>query len=463
MATAPILAVDDEPLNLDALRQVLGTDYRLVFARNGKEALTAAAKHRPALILMDIEMPQMDGYSACLALKANPITSHIPVIFVTSLGDVWDETTGLECGAVDYIVKPISPPVVRARVKTHLSLVQASQLAQSYHDAIYMLGKAGHYNDNDTGVHIWRMAAYAKELAAAVGWSHEDCCQLELAAPMHDTGKIGIPEAILRKPGKLDADEWKVMKTHTRIGYDILSMSHAPMFSLAAEIALRHHEKWDGSGYPDGLMGEAIPQSARIVAVADVFDALTMIRPYKDAWPLEKVLATLQDGSGSHFDPAIVGTFLSILPRILALRDEWAVREARYDGDFSAKEELQTPVEAIAMTQAALRAHREWKVRFLSAIASRERMNVSDIEADAHCKFGQWLRAQEMEDSDLRPILNRCIAAHAEFHRQAGKIAQHVNAGDYAGAKEMLSPVSDYQRASEELASCVREFDGDTR
>jgi putative two-component system response regulator len=327
MTMEPILVVDDEPLNLDAMRQILEKEYRLIFARSGAEALAAVAKHSPALILMDIQMPGMDGYNACLALKADARSAHIPVIFVTSLSDAWDEAKGFECGAVDYIAKPVSPLVVRARVKTHLSLVRASQLEQSHHDAIYMLGMAGHYNDNDTGVHIWRMAAFSRELAAAAGWSLQDCRTLELAAPMHDTGKLGIPSAILRKPGKLDAMEWATMKTHTGIGYRILSKSSAPVFQLAAEVALRHHEKWDGSGYPDGLSGDAIPESARIVAIADVFDALTMKRPYKEAWPLEQVMETLEEGSGTHFDPRLLRRFIEILPRICSIKAEWGVRE----------------------------------------------------------------------------------------------------------------------------------------
>lgn len=329
MPHGPVLIVDDEPLNLDALRAILETEYALVFARNGQEARAAVAKHHPSLILMDIQMPGADGYDTCRALKADPASAHIPVIFVTSMAEVQDEATGFNCGAVDYIVKPVSPSVVRARVKTHLSLVRASQLEQSYIDAIYMLGRAGHFNDHDTGVHIWRMAAYAGRLAAAAGWNAADCRNLELAAPMHDTGKLGIPSAILCKPAKLDAQEWALMQTHTQIGYDILSRSQAPIFRLAAEIALRHHEKWDGSGYPGGLAGAAIPETARIVAIADVFDALTMKRPYKDPWPLERVLETLQQGAGSHFDPGLLQCFLSILPQILAVMDEWNQREAQ--------------------------------------------------------------------------------------------------------------------------------------
>lgn len=326
--TAPILIVDDEPANLALLRQILAPDYALVFARNGAEALVAAAKHQPALILLDIEMPDMDGYAACRALKADPATESIPVIFVTSLSEVGDETAGFEAGAVDYLVKPVSPPVVRARVRTHLSLVSTKQLAQSYNDAIYMLGEASEFKDAETGTHIWRMAAYSSALAAASGWDKQACLQLELAAPMHDIGKLGIPDAILHKPAKLDAQEWAVMQTHSTVGYKILSKSAAPLLQMAATIAHCHHEQWGGGGYPRGLVGEAIPEMARIVAIADVFDALTTKRPYKEAWPLDQVMATVQDSAGTHFEPRLVALFVSILPQILAIRDAWSRHES---------------------------------------------------------------------------------------------------------------------------------------
>ncbi|KQP22888.1 HD domain-containing phosphohydrolase [Pseudorhodoferax sp. Leaf267] len=327
MPHRPILIVDDEPSNLATLRQILAPDHALVFARSGAEALAAAAKHQPSLILLDIRMPDMDGYDLCRQLKANPATHDTPVIFVTALSDVGDEAAGFAAGGVDYIVKPVSPLIVRARVRTHLSLVRATALEKSYRTAIYMLGEAGHYNDNDTGVHIWRMAAYARLLAEAHGWTKERAGMLELAAPMHDTGKVGIPHTILRKPGKLDAAEWEVMRTHPRIGHDILVKSDAPVFVLAAEIALCHHERWDGTGYPTGLAGKDIPESARIVAIADVFDALSMRRPYKEAWPLDRIMAMLHEGSGSHFDPALVAVFDTILPRILEVKNSWDQRE----------------------------------------------------------------------------------------------------------------------------------------
>lgn len=324
-----LLIVDDEPANLGLLRQILSPDYALVFARSGTEALAAARKHRPALILLDIEMPDMDGYTACRQLKADPLLASIPVIFVTSLADIGDETAGFEAGAVDYIVKPVSPPIVRARVRTHLSLVSASQLDESYHDAIYMLGEASEFKDTDTGTHIWRMAAYSRALAEASGWDARACQQLELAAPMHDIGKLGIADAILHKPGPLDAAEWRMMQTHSNVGYRILSKSSAPLLQMAATIAHYHHEKWDGSGYPDQLAGAAIPEMARIVAVADVFDALCTVRPYKEVWPLDRVMETLQSSAGSHFEPRLIETFTRILPQILTIKDDWAMRIER--------------------------------------------------------------------------------------------------------------------------------------
>ncbi len=323
MLPGPILVVDDEPINLAILRQILAPEYRLMFARGGAEALNLAIRHHPALILLDIQMPDLDGYAVCRALKADPQTEAIPVIFVTSLSEVDNEEIGFAAGCVDYLAKPVSAAIVRARVRNHLSLVQAKALETSWRDAVVMLGKAGHYNDADTGTHIWRMAAFARQLAEQLGWSKARCDLLELAASMHDTGKIGIPGAILRKPGALDAQQWAVIMQHSATGFEILSGSAAPLFQLAAEIALYHHEKWDGSGYPQGRRGDAIPESARIVAVADVFDALTMTRPYKEAWPLERVITTLSAGAGTHFDPSVIAAFQACLPQLLNIKADW--------------------------------------------------------------------------------------------------------------------------------------------
>lgn len=333
---ALILVVDDEPVNLSVMRSVLGGEYRLVFARSGAEALATAARHRPALVLLDVRLPDIDGYEVCRRLKQEAALAGAPVIFVTALSDEADEMAGFDAGGVDFIVKPVSAPVVRARVRTHLQLVRADRLEASYLEALQMLGKAGEYNDNDTGQHIWRMAAFAKTLALAAGWSPERAQLLEQAAPMHDLGKIGIPDQILKKPARLDAAEWQVMQRHSEIGAGILVKGHAPVFELAAEVALSHHERWDGSGYPAGLAGEAIPQSGRIVAIADVFDALTMKRPYKEAWPIDRVVQEIERGAGSHFDPTLVQLFLDRLDEILEVRRRWADPELPAAGRVAA-------------------------------------------------------------------------------------------------------------------------------
>ncbi|MDC0602017.1 response regulator [Aliiglaciecola sp.] len=335
-----VLIVDDEPNNLQLLRQVLKDKYNISFASNGLEALEAAPRIKPDLILLDVMMPELDGYQTCIKLKADPRTENIPVIFVTAKSQVFDETKGFDVGAVDYITKPISGAIVQARVATHLALYdqnkafqiqlrqRTAELAESQRTAIHMLGEAGHHNDTDTGLHIWRMAAYAGALARKSGWSVSRAKQLEFAAPMHDTGKIGIPDEILKKPGKLDEQEWVIMKTHAQLGFNILSKSKTPLFQMAAEIALHHHEKWDGNGYPNGLKGTDIPESARIIAIVDVFDALTTRRPYKEPWPIANALKEIQLSSGKHFDPHLASCFLAIADEIQGLKKEWDAREA---------------------------------------------------------------------------------------------------------------------------------------
>ena len=323
MTSAPILVVDDEPQNLAVLRQILSPQHKLIFATNGSDALAAVAKFKPCLILLDVNLPDISGYEVCEALQNAPESSHTPVIFVTAMSEVGQESKGFAVGAVDYIVKPVNPVLVQARVKTQLSLVRSARLEKSYRDAIAMLGEAGHYSDADTAEHVWRMAAYAGAIAQGLGLSEDECRLIEDAAPLHDTGKIGVSSAILRKPGPLDDAEWLVMKTHPCIGWKILSQSDAPVFQLAADIALGHHEKWDGSGYPNQLSGESIPLVARIVAVADVFDALSTKRPYKEAWPYDRCLDMIQDNSDKHFDPKIIQVFLSIQDRILEIKAKW--------------------------------------------------------------------------------------------------------------------------------------------
>ena len=327
MANQPILVVDDEAQNLALLRQILRNDYHLVFAKSGKEAITAVHKHMPSLILLDITLPDLDGYQVCQKLKSDINTAAIPIIFVTSHAEMEDEIKGSQAGGADYIIKPVIPELVKLRVANHLSLVRASIVEQSYADAIEMLGIAGHYNDTDTGQHVWRMASLAKLLAEKAGLDSRHCDMIEKAATMHDTGKIGIPDRILRKPGKLDPDEWTVMKTHTDIGFEILSRSKAPVFKIAASIALNHHEKWDGSGYPKGISEEQIPLEARIVMIADVFDALTMERSYKKAWPLEDAFTHIAKSGGTHFDPKLVELFMSYEPEVREIHTFYKTKE----------------------------------------------------------------------------------------------------------------------------------------
>ena len=319
-----LLLVDDEPTNLQVLRHVLQADYRLLFATDGARALQVAREQLPQLILLDIMMPGMDGYAVCRALKADPATAGIPVIFITALNDSQDETAGFDVGGVDYLTKPVSPPVVRARVRTHLSLVRMDELRETRLQIVQRLGRAAEYKDNETGMHVIRMSHFSKLLALAAGHSPAWAEDLLNAAPMHDVGKIGIPDAVLRKPGPLDADEWATMRRHPEIGAEIIGEHPSGVLQLAREIALAHHEKWDGSGYPRGLAGEAIPLSARIVAIADVFDALTTRRPYKEPWPVQEAMNHIAAQAGKHFDPALVALFAPLLPQLLEIRARWA-------------------------------------------------------------------------------------------------------------------------------------------
>lgn len=304
-----VLIVDDEPANLKVMREVLNNKYRLSFAKSGEAALALIERELPKLILLDIMMPDMNGFEVCQRLKENPNTQHIPIIFVTALADESDEFKGFEIGAVDYITKPISPAIVRARVKTHLSLVQAEQLKLAHVDLVHRLGRAAEYKDTDTGEHIVRMSKYSKILALAYGMDEHYAELIKQAAPMHDIGKIGIPDAILLKPGKLTADEFDFMKQHAEIGAKILENSSSPLLQLAYVLAIEHHEKWDGSGYPNGVKGEEISIEGRIVAIADVFDALTSKRPYKKAWSVDEAFTLLREQAGKHFDPQLVALF----------------------------------------------------------------------------------------------------------------------------------------------------------
>ncbi|WP_285448361.1 HD domain-containing phosphohydrolase [Xanthomonas sp. LMC-A-07] len=323
MPARPLLCVDDESSNLATLRQLLRDDYPLVFAKSGGEALDAVARHAPALILLDVELPDMDGYAVARTLKQDPDSTAIPILFVTSRSTEHDERTGLEAGAADYVSRPYSAALLKARIATHLTLAENARLAQQYRDAIHLLGTAGQGQDADTGAHIWRMAAYARLLAEKVGWPPAQAQLLEDAAPLHDAGKIVVPGSILHKPDTLDEHEREVVRQHPQVGHDLLRHGRGPLFQLAADIALHHHECWDGSGYPLGVAGDAIPEAARIVAVADVFDALCGRRAYKAPWAVEDAMRKLDSMAGKQLEPRLVRAFRDALPQMLQIKDAW--------------------------------------------------------------------------------------------------------------------------------------------
>lgn len=318
-----ILVVDDEPANLNVLKMILKDDYRLSFAKGGSQAMKLLAREQPDLILLDVMMPEMTGFEVCEQLQRDKLLASIPVIFVTALKDEVDEARGFELGAVDYITKPVSPAVVKARVRNHLSLVRAEEVKRTRLEVIQRLGRAAEYKDNETGTHVLRMSHYARLIALAAGFSEERAEDLLNAAPMHDIGKIGIPDAILTKPGRLTKEEYTEMQRHPEIGAEILGDCDSKLLKLARSVALYHHEKWDGSGYPYGLAGEDIPVEARIVALADVFDALTSKRPYKEAWPIEKALDLIREQSGKHFDPNLAPLIEKELDSILVIKQRW--------------------------------------------------------------------------------------------------------------------------------------------
>lgn len=348
MRQARILIVDDVKENLDVLGELL-SDYNRIFALNGEQALKRAVGSSPDLILLDVMMPGMDGFETCRRLKSNEQTRDIPIIFITSLDDDEDESKGLDIGAVDYIVKPFSPSVVRSRVHTHIKLKHAQdalenqnvileervikrtgelrdtlrQLKESNLETILRLAKASEYKDDDTGAHLVRMSHYSAVLARKIGFSDEEIEEIQSAAPMHDLGKIGIPDRILLKPGPLTDDEWTTMRGHSKMGADILKDSSSKLISIGQTVAISHHEKWDGTGYPGRLRGEEIPLVGRIVAIADVFDALTSKRPYKKPFSLEKSYGIIKEGRGRHFDPDVVDAFFDSEGDILRIKERY--------------------------------------------------------------------------------------------------------------------------------------------
>jgi putative two-component system response regulator len=343
---ATILVVDDTPDNLSLMTSLLKETYRVKVANNGEKALLIARSDNPPdLVLLDIMMPEMDGYEVCRRLKDNPATCNIPVIFLTAKSEIEDERKGLDGGAVDYITKPISPPIVLARVKTHLSLKAAADFLRDQNDfleqevasrtrevfaiqdvAILAMASLAETRDTDTGNHLRRTQHYVKALAVKLKdhplFQHYltdyNIEMLFKSAPLHDIGKVGIPDSILLKPGRLEPPEFAIMKTHTTLGSQAIEHAEQGLGTeldflvTAKEIALFHQEKWDGSGYPHGLSGDAIPVSARLMAIADVYDALISRRVYKDEMPHAEAVRIIREGRGKHFDPEITDAFIEI-------------------------------------------------------------------------------------------------------------------------------------------------------
>jgi putative two-component system response regulator len=348
-----VLIVDDTPDNVALLGSLLRGTYRVKVATDGEKAIQiAASDDRPDLILLDIMMPGMDGYEVCRRLKEKPMTVDIPVIFLTARSDIEDEQRGLELGAVDYIIKPISPPIVVSRVKTHLQLKNARDFLRdksAYLEkevtrrtreisiiqdvTMVAMGSLAETRDNETGKHIRRTQHFMRALAVVLKDHYlptesltADMIELFYkSAPLHDIGKVGIPDHILLKPGKLAPEEFVIMKTHTTIGRDSIRTAEKLLDSpnsflrFAGEIAWSHHERWDGAGYPRGLSRDAAPISGRLMAVADVYDALISKRVYKPAFPHERAVSIIREGAGSQFDPMIVDAFREISDQFLQI------------------------------------------------------------------------------------------------------------------------------------------------
>ena len=364
-----ILVVDDTPDNLTLMSGLLKDQYKVKVAHNGEKALRVAASETPPdLILLDIMMPGIDGYEVCRQLKANPLTRDIPVIFLTAKAEIDDERMGLELGAVDYITKPISPPIVLARVQTHITLKASADFLKDKNVfleqevekrtaevmaiqdvTILAMASLAETRDTDTGNHIRRTQFYVKALAEQLRGNPRfsgfltdyNINMLFKSAPLHDIGKVGIPDRILLKPGSFEPHEMDIMKTHTTLGYDAIEHAEQSLgtkvefLEMAKEIALSHQEKWDGSGYPQSVAGEAIPVSARLMAVADVYDALISRRVYKQGMPHEKAVTIIAEGRGTHFDPDIADAFMAIQDEFRAI----AQRFADSDQDITRKAE----------------------------------------------------------------------------------------------------------------------------
>ena len=352
-----VMVVDDETAMRRVLSRMLRSEgYEVVEAENGAKALEILTGVSVDTILLDVMMPEMGGLELCRHIRANEATMHTPVVFVTAAVDREFRREARAAGADDFLTKPFDEIELLARVQNTVRVklyydglhreredlqtevdARVRQLEESSarlerlqseldiarNETINRLAKAAEFRDDETAAHLQRMSRYCYLLGERSGLDAYQCEMLQVASPMHDVGKIGIPDHILLKPGRLTPDEYQIMKQHAEIGFRILSGSDSPLVKLAATIAHTHHEKWDGSGYPNGLTGESIPIEGRIAAVADVFDALTSERPYKKAWRIEDAVSLLEEGRGAHFDPKLVDLFIDSMPAVLDIREQF--------------------------------------------------------------------------------------------------------------------------------------------
>lgn len=343
LAQSKILIVDDQPGNVLLLSKLLRSEgYARIFeTTDSREAEAIYLRERPDIVLLDLNMPHLDGFAVMARLReVDP--DGVPILVLTAQTDVETRLRALQGGARDYVPKPFDRHEVVARIRNQLEVrllyrkvreqnaslertvaARTQEVVDTRLEIVRRLGKACEFRDNETGAHIERMSRYSHLLALRAGLGEQHAEMILNASPMHDVGKIGIPDAVLLKPGKLTDEEFEVIKKHPTIGAHILSNSGAPLIELAEVIAYTHHEKWDGSGYPRGLAGEAIPIEGRIVAIADVFDALTAVRPYKKAWEVNDAMAFILKNAGTHFDPSLAALFQQILPELLKIRAQF--------------------------------------------------------------------------------------------------------------------------------------------
>lgn len=325
-----IVLCQDDPDVVRVLSSRLEGDFKVSFAHSIDRLHSISLSSSIELTLIASNMSGMGIEQTIEVYNRFDSLKDIPVVIVDSLGtDFGLEDKAFAAGAVDVFQLPMARNALCQRISNLLKGFSNSYYKHAFHDAMYIIGNAGHFFDEDTESHVWRMAGISRLIGDQLGWDSRDLDELQYAAAMHDTGKIGIPSDILTKPGRLNTAEWEIMKTHAKIGYELLSFSQHPIMKMAADVALHHHEKWDGTGYPEGISGERISLSARIVAVADVFDALTSDRPYKKAWPVDVAFKAIEEDSGSHFDPTVVSAFLSAKPEVEALVSHWNQIDAK--------------------------------------------------------------------------------------------------------------------------------------